>query len=166
MPSLDEAAGLEVGAVATPFGPDLRVRLDGEDRLVAASFSPGAADDHPPPPAPVRRPVEAYLSDPAGGLPDLPLDLSTGTAFQRDVWQALRGIPAGEVRTYGEIAGTAGRPGAARAVGNAVAANPIVLLVPCHRVVPASGGVGGYSAVGGPGLKRELLQAEGVRVEA
>ena len=72
-------------------------------------------------------------------MPSLPLDLR-GTAFQRAVWAALRDIPPGCTETYGEVAARIGRPGAARAVARACAANPVALLVPCHRVVPKARG--------------------------
>jgi O-6-methylguanine DNA methyltransferase len=68
-------------------------------------------------------------------MPTLPLDLR-GTAFQRTVWTALRDIPLGRTETYSEVAARIGHPGAARAVARACAANPVALLVPCHRVVP------------------------------
>ncbi len=87
------------------------------------------------------------------------LRLAGGTAFQRDVWQAIRAIPHGDTISYGELAQRIGRPGAARAVGQAVGSNPIPLLIPCHRVV-ASGGLGGFG--GGLPLKRALLSQEGV----
>jgi AraC family transcriptional regulator, regulatory protein of adaptative response / methylated-DNA-[protein]-cysteine methyltransferase len=93
--------------------------------------------------------------DPADALP---LDV-LGTAFQRRVWEELRRIPVGEVRTYGEVAAAVGSPGASRAVGSACGANPVPVVVPCHRVVPASGGIGNYGL--GPARKRRLLQAEG-----
>lgn len=89
------------------------------------------------------------------GLP--PLDLA-GTPFQQAVWRELRSIPAGERRTYGEVATTIGRPGAARAVASACAANPAALVIPCHRVVRADGGLGGYRW--GVERKRALLDAE------
>jgi AraC family transcriptional regulator of adaptative response/methylated-DNA-[protein]-cysteine methyltransferase len=92
---------------------------------------------------------------------ELPLDVR-GTAFQRRVWEALRRIPRGETRTYGEVAAAIGAPRAARAVGAACATNPVALVVPCHRVVPASGGVGNYAL--GPQRKRELLRLEGAAV--
>jgi AraC family transcriptional regulator of adaptative response/methylated-DNA-[protein]-cysteine methyltransferase len=79
----------------------------------------------------------------AGDGSTLTLDLR-GTPFQIEVWEALQGIPAGRTVTYGELASQLGRPGAARAVGGAVARNPIAGLVPCHRVVAAGGGLGGY----------------------
>jgi O-6-methylguanine DNA methyltransferase len=87
-----------------------------------------------------------------------PLDLSAGTDFQRRVWQALGRIPPGQTRTYGQIALEIGAPRAVRAVGAACGANPIPLLVPCHRVVPKAGGLGGFS--GGWEWKRLLLARE------
>jgi methylated-DNA-[protein]-cysteine S-methyltransferase len=83
--------------------------------------------------------------------------------FRRDVLQACAAIPAGEVRTYGQLAAAAGRPRAARAVGTAMATNPIPDLVPCHRVVRSDGRIGHYSA-GGPARKAAMLAAEGVDV--
>ena len=74
---------------------------------------------------------------------DLPLDIRA-TAFQWQVWNALRDIPPGETRTYSDVAATIGRPAAARAVARACASNPVALAVPCHRVVPVAGGTGGY----------------------
>jgi len=94
----------------------------------------------------------------AGRPPRLPaLDLQ-GTPFQREVWEALCRIPWGEVRTYGEVACLLGRAGCARAVGGANHQNPIAILVPCHRVVQASGRLGGYAA--GAHAKRWLLAHE------
>lgn len=81
-----------------------------------------------------------------------------GTDFQLAVWQELRRIPCGETRTYGEIATAIGRAGAARAVGAACGANPVLLLIPCHRVVASDGGLGGFSA--GLELKKALLGME------
>lgn len=91
--------------------------------------------------------------------PVVTLDL-VGTAFQRAVWDALLTIPVGEVRTYGQVAAAVGAPRAVRAVGSACGANPVALIVPCHRVVPASGGVGNYGL--GVARKRALLAREGV----
>jgi len=93
---------------------------------------------------------------PPGRLP--PLDLSAGTDFQRAVWEALRRIPPGQTRGYGEVAGEIGSPRAARAVGQACGANPIPLLIPCHRVLAAGGKLGGFS--GGLDWKRLLLKRE------
>lgn len=91
-------------------------------------------------------------------MPGIPLDLR-GTPFQRAVWTALREIPLGRTQTYGQIAARIGRPGAARAVARACAANPVALLVPCHRVVPAAGGSGGWRW--GAARKLVLLAREG-----
>lgn len=88
----------------------------------------------------------------------MPIDVR-GTAFQRRVWEELRRIPIGETRTYGEIAAAIGDPKAARAVGTACGTNPVPLVIPCHRVLPASGGVGNYGL--GPARKRKLLENEG-----
>lgn len=95
-----------------------------------------------------------------------PVDLSMVGPFERLVLERLRRIPKGQVRTYGDIAREIGYPGAARAVGNACAKNPVPLLVPCHRVVRSDGGLGGYSLRGGPALKRRLLAQEGVDMDA
>ncbi len=98
----------------------------------------------------------AYLS---GELPhiDLPLDIRA-TAFQRRVWEELRRIPAGETRSYGEIARVLGQPEAQRAVGRACATNPVALIVPCHRALRRDGGPGGYRW--GTHLKQALLELE------
>ena len=90
-------------------------------------------------------------------MPGIPLDLR-GTPFQRAVWTALREIPPGRTQTYGQVAARIGRPGAARAVARACAANPVALLVPCHRVVRADGNLSGYRW--GVERKRQLLERE------
>ena len=89
---------------------------------------------------------------------DQPLDLQ-GSQFQMQVWSKLREIPTGKVATYGEIAVRMGRPRSARAVGQACGRNPVVLFVPCHRVVAAHGGLGGFGS--GLHLKEALLRHEG-----
>jgi methylated-DNA-[protein]-cysteine S-methyltransferase len=91
---------------------------------------------------------------------DLPLDLQ-GTAFQRDVWQALLRIEPGATRSYGEIARELGVPSASRAVGSAVGRNPVSIIVPCHRVVGSSGSLTGYA--GGLDRKTSLLRIEAAR---
>ena len=100
--------------------------------------------------------VLAALERP-GAAPDLPLDVA-GTAFQQAVWRELHRIPPGETRSYAEIAAAVGQPGAVRAVGSANGANPVAVLVPCHRVVRSDGSLGGYA--GGLERKRKLLAAE------
>ena len=89
-----------------------------------------------------------------------PIDLSGVSDFERSVLETLKGIPKGEVRSYEWVAAKVGKPRAARAVGNALANNPVPLLLPCHRVLPATGAVGRY--VFGSAMKRSLLEAEGV----
>jgi methylated-DNA-[protein]-cysteine S-methyltransferase len=90
------------------------------------------------------------------------LDLSAATAFQREVWQLTRLIPYGGTRSYGWIAKRLGRAGAGRAVGQALAGNPLPIIVPCHRVVAKDGGLGGYS--GGVDKKRYLLRLESAAI--
>ena len=97
------------------------------------------------------------LGQPPRNLP--PLDLSGGTDFQHSVWQQLLEIPLGQTRAYGELAKRLCKPGASRAVGSACGANPIPVIVPCHRVLAAHGRIGGFS--GGPGWKQRLLNIEG-----
>ncbi len=95
---------------------------------------------------------------------DLQLDWGAMTAFQADVLQKTLSIPYGETRTYGEIAHALGKPAASRAVGGALARNPLPLLIPCHRVVSSTRALTGYSAAGGIVTKARLLQMEGQRV--
>lgn len=98
----------------------------------------------------------------AGCAPKIfpPLDLTAGTPFQQSVWRALEKIPLGQTRSYGEIAQAIGKPKGVRAVGGACGANPIPVLVPCHRVLAAKGRLGGFS--GGLGWKRKLLARESI----
>jgi AraC family transcriptional regulator, regulatory protein of adaptative response / methylated-DNA-[protein]-cysteine methyltransferase len=100
--------------------------------------------------------IVKYLAN-EGPWPLLPIDVRA-TAFQMRVWDALRDIAPGRTMEYGELARAIGSPMAARAVAHAVASNPIALLIPCHRIVPASGGVGGYRW--GPRRKARLLELE------
>ena len=92
--------------------------------------------------------------------PDLPIDVA-GTAFQEAVWRELRKIPAGETRSYAQIAAAIGQPKAVRAVGTANGDNHVAVLIPCHRVIRSDGSLGGYA--GGLDRKRKLLAAEGHR---
>jgi O-6-methylguanine DNA methyltransferase len=95
----------------------------------------------------------------------VPLDLRGATEFQAAVWLKALEIPRGEVRPYGWVAAEIGRPKAVRAVGSALGRNPVPLVVPCHRVVRGDGTIGQYS-MGGPEVKRLVLEAEGVDVDA
>jgi methylated-DNA-[protein]-cysteine S-methyltransferase len=105
--------------------------------------------------------LDAYF---AGHLTDFDLELRLeGTAFQQEVWTALREIPYGETWSYGHLAGHIGKPGAARAVGLANGRNPIGIIVPCHRVIGADGSLTGYG--GGLPRKQLLLQLERERAE-
>ncbi|WP_137678896.1 bifunctional transcriptional activator/DNA repair enzyme AdaA [Aurantiacibacter suaedae] len=128
---------------------------EGEDELRArfprAELRQGGADF-----AALLQQVVAAVETPSS-KPDIPLDVA-GTAFQQRVWEQLRAIPPGETRSYGQIAAALGQPGASRAVGSANGANPVAVLVPCHRVVQASGALGGYAY--GEAIKRELLRRE------
>lgn len=90
---------------------------------------------------------------------DTPLDMSGATDFQRRVWKATRRIPRGQTLTYGEIARRVGSPGAARAVGQALARNPWPVIVPCHRIVGHDGRLTGFG--GGLAMKRRMLEIEG-----
>ena len=91
---------------------------------------------------------------------ELPLATSSGTPFQQAVWQALRGLPFGSTCSYGELAVRIGKPAAVRAVGAAVGRNPLSIIVPCHRVIGASGSLTGYA--GGLHRKTALLHLEGI----
>lgn len=105
----------------------------------------------------VRKRLDAVLSYFEGQLLNLPVEVA-GTDFQRRVWTAIKAIPYGETRTYNEIAELIGKPRAYRAVANACGANPVPLIVPCHRVVRKDGGLGGYGL--GIERKRYLLEME------
>ena len=103
--------------------------------------------------------VVALVDDPARQA-DLPVDVA-GTAFQQAVWQALRAIPAGETRTYSQIAAAVGRPAAVRAAGTACGDNSLAILIPCHRVLRMDGSLGGYAY--GLERKEKLLEKEGAK---
>ena len=100
----------------------------------------------------------------AGKRREFELELAPyGTDFQLRVWRALREIPYGAVRNYGDIARAIGQPGAARAVGQAVGRNPLPIVIPCHRVIASDGSIGGYS--GGLTIKHRLLALEGAELD-
>ncbi len=104
--------------------------------------------------------VQNYFSGVADDFRDLKLDFSKHTDFQRRIYNALRKIPAGQTISYGELAAKVGSPAAARAVGQAMAKNPIPLIVPCHRVVASNGKMQGFSSERGTDLKQEMLVLE------
>ncbi|MER5984611.1 methylated-DNA--[protein]-cysteine S-methyltransferase [Streptomyces sp. NPDC001787] len=146
----------------SPYGPLTLVATDGvlsavymtEQRHRPPEETFGVFDPRPFPE--VIRQLEAYF---AGELRefDLPLRLA-GTPFQRSVWDELLKIPYGETRSYGELAESLGKPNASRAVGLANGKNPVSIVVPCHRVIGASGGLTGYG--GGLDRKQRLLAFE------
>jgi O-6-methylguanine DNA methyltransferase len=135
------------GRASLPVGPDARQRVPVEinrwHRLTTAALQRALAGREPQ------------------ALP--PLDLSAGTSFQQNVWNAMRKIRAGQTRSYGEIANAVGKPKAVRAVGGACGANPIPVLVPCHRVIAANEKIGGFSA--DMNWKLTLLAREGIHFE-
>jgi len=105
--------------------------------------------------------LEAYAAGEPIDFQDIAVDMDDLSPFRCRVVQCCRQIAYGETLTYGQLASLAGSPGAARAVGNCMAANRTPLVVPCHRVVPADGRVGAFSASGGAATKRRLLRLEG-----
>ena len=112
--------------------------------------------------AEAARLLKRHLAGEAQDLSALPLDLSVLAPFQRAVYEKIRSLPPGRTTTYGEIAALLGKPGASRAVGQALGRNPFLVVVPCHRVLAAGGAPGGFSAPGGVVAKQRLLALEGV----
>ena len=122
----------------------------------------GDAPEADPPPAvrEVIARVQAWLEGGRDALLDVPLDYEGVPPFHQRVYEAARAIPPGCVKTYGELARELGDPGASRAVGQALGHNPFAPLVPCHRILAADGGSGGFSAEGGTRTKLRLLEIE------
>jgi methylated-DNA-[protein]-cysteine S-methyltransferase len=127
---------------------------------------PGAVESEPPPA--VRAAIDAIVALLAGrALDDLSgihLEMDHLPAFHRRVYEFARTIPPGRTSTYGAVAASLGDPTAARAVGQALGANPFAIIVPCHRVLAAGGRSGGFSAPGGVDTKRRLLEIEQARI--
>ena len=143
-------AATDKGVCSVKLGDDeARLKRLLRDEFVEASIAEKPLED-------VKRKILAFIEGEAP-LARLPLDVR-GTLFQRRVWEALRRIPRGETRTYSEIARSIGAPDAVRAVGSACGANPVALVVPCHRAVRTDGGLGGYAW--GLGRKKKLLALE------
>ncbi|HYC66843.1 methylated-DNA--[protein]-cysteine S-methyltransferase [Brevundimonas sp.] len=165
---------LTLDHVATPVGEVLLV-TDAEGAVRALDFadyearmmrllgrhSPGSSLTPGRAPETVRRAVEAYFSGNVRALDGLTVKTG-GTEFQRTVWAALRAIPPGETRSYGQLAAAIGSPRAVRAAGLANGQNPVAVIVPCHRVIGANGTLTGYA--GGLERKRWLLNHEGAAV--
>jgi len=148
--------------IDSPLGPVLVAGTDAGLHEIRFLLGDGAA------PAPPTGRDPAALADATGQLRayfageltvfDLPR-APTGTLFQRGVWEAVAAVPFGQIASYGQIARTVGRPNASRAVGAANGANPLPIVVPCHRIVGSTGTLTGFR--GGIRLKRWLLQHEG-----
>jgi methylated-DNA-[protein]-cysteine S-methyltransferase len=156
--SVTLAEGWRIHLAATARGI-CRIGLGGSDLSFARRLPAREAsrrDDKDPLLGEAIRQLAEYLRGKRREF-DLPLDLN-GTPFQERVWRQLLRIPYGATRSYGELARAVGRPGAARAVGQACGANPVPIVVPCHRVIAAGGALGGYGA--GRKLKRRLLDLE------
>lgn len=158
--------GVNYRLIDTPIGRlqlaatrDALIALAFENQQTAAPPAPAQAD---PDASSILQEAEkqllAYFSGRRRAF-DLPLQ-AQGTPFQRSVWAALREIPYGEVRSYGQIASALGRDKAVRAVGAANGRNPIPIIVPCHRVIGSNGKLTGFA--GGLEAKRQLLALEGV----
>jgi methylated-DNA-[protein]-cysteine S-methyltransferase len=158
-----ETTGRRVHTVTdSPVGPLTLVAVDGSlvgCYMDAQRHRPKDAIFGDPDPAPFGAALEQLAEYFAGERQDFDLPLALGgTAFQQRVWAALREIPYGETESYGELAARIGSPGASRAVGLANGRNPIGIIVPCHRVIGASGSLTGYG--GGIERKRQLLDME------
>ncbi len=155
-------AGQAHATLDTPLGPLGLTWADGA--LHGVDLEPDGSGAGQGVPAAVAEALAGYFADPSRPC-DLPLHLA-GTEFQQRVWAALRAIPPGRTRTYGDLAAELGT--SARAVGGACRANPCPILVPCHRVVAATG-LGGFAGDRSGrklAIKRWLLGHEGVRVQA
>jgi methylated-DNA-[protein]-cysteine S-methyltransferase len=152
-----------VGTIRVVAGRDAVCDVDFADRWeqkrtrLETRFGPATIERRDP--LRVTPRLRAYFAGDLAALDDLPLDPG-GTPFQRTVWDALRRIPGGQTRSYGELAAKLGRPQAQRAVGGASGRNPIAIVVPCHRLVGADGSLTGYA--GGKWRKQWLLTHEGV----
>jgi methylated-DNA-[protein]-cysteine S-methyltransferase len=147
-------AGTKRGLVRVAFGgvPHDKVLLElAEDVSPRLLEAPARLD-------PIRRQLDEYFEGRRTGF-ELPLDWSLSHGFGRRVLRHTAGIPYGEVSTYKTVAAAAGSPRGARAAGNALGANPIPIVVPCHRVLRTGGAIGGYG--GGPEVKKFLLELEG-----
>ena len=144
-------------------GRQLQVLYFGDDRAAVAAMvrrrDPGAPIVESPDPAGAVSALDAYFKGALDALDQLDVD-PAGTPFQRRVWQALRNVAAGRTAAYSDIAAAVGAPAAVRAVGAANGANPIAIVIPCHRIIGRSGTLVGYG--GGLDRKRWLLEHEGV----
>ena len=141
-------------------------RTDTQTRARVSRRFPRALESTPPPfVAHAVENIVALLEGEARDLTDIPLDFDDAVPeFHRRVYDVTRTIKPGTTLSYGAIAARLGEPDAARAVGQALGRNPIPIIVPCHRVLAADGGTGGFSAPGGTATKLQLLAIEGARL--
>jgi O-6-methylguanine DNA methyltransferase len=148
-----------MGLSETPRGLDTIVLPKRSKRAVLAALG-AASEDRAGSPRLIeaKRQLLEYLTGRRGEF-ELVVDFSRGTAFQRRVWRTLQRVPYGKLRSYQWVAARVGGRRYARAVGNAVGANPLPIIVPCHRIVAQDASLGGFS--GGLATKRKLLQLEG-----
>lgn len=147
--ALASTRGLRRMAIKT--SPEQALDELGNTELAQASHEPSAIDD-------IRNRIEAYCGGEEGALDGIALDLEGAPPFFRAAWEACRAIPSGETRSYAWLAAAAGRPGAFRAAGQAMARNRLAVVVPCHRVIGSDGGLHGYG--GGLDKKAQLLNLE------
>jgi methylated-DNA-[protein]-cysteine S-methyltransferase len=158
-----EAGAVRVARYQTPSGPGwIEYSDNGISEIVLPGLDPPAPVEPVPTPdvAGLAEQLTAYFS--GGPWPEHPelVARAGSTPFTRSVYEAVAAIPAGRIRTYGDIARQLGRPGAARAVGRAMATNPFPVVIPCHRVVGSSGSLTGFA--GGIEMKASMLEMEGV----
>lgn len=132
------------------------------ERRLQKGIRQECTDDLPIRPAQAVAKLRQYFIGEHVDFSDLPLDLGASGAFHDAVYRATRSVPWGGTATYGELARKIGSPDAARAVGNALARNPIAVIIPCHRILAAGGKIGGFSAYGGVSSKERLLGIEGL----
>ena len=149
-------AATERGVAAVVLPRLTRRAVERELRSVSSNGAGGAATIHL---KAAKEAITAYLEGKTRSF-DLPLDLQGQPRFRVKVWKVLQSIPYGRVRSYGWVARKVGKPRAARAIGGACGANPVPLLVPCHRVIAGDGSLGGFS--GGVSVKKRLLRLEGL----
>lgn len=161
---------ISVTSIASPIGPLTLAARDGrlcllhfgadstEVRRTLDRWYPGAPIESHADPAGAVSALDRYFSGELAALDAIEVELN-GTSFQRRVWAALRDVGAGTTRTYAELARAIGAESAVRAVGAANGANPVAVVVPCHRIIGANGSLTGYG--GGLDRKRWLLRHEG-----
>lgn len=141
------------------------VRLPDPEASIVAADSSGADDAPPPDVTRWAGMLRAHFAGETVDFRAVPLDRTGLSLFETAICAALREIERGRTTTYGELAALAGHPGTARAVGTAMARNRWPIVVPCHRVLPKDGALGGFSASGGVSMKRRLLALEGAVVD-